>query len=346
VGDSKTLVSIGAVSVSSANGAVNGIIAASAFAIVSNQLQINPDTLFDPLNPGETATVVVDYTMQDAAGVASSSALTLTVNGAAEGPDFNVINGTAGNDRNLNGTAAADLINGLAGNDSINAKGGDDLVVAGTGKDLVQAGGGDDTVKATVNDGNDIYLGESGLDTFDFSQTSASATVSLGTAVFGVTLNDIGYASSKQIGTDVLIAFEHVIGGSGNDTISGNDLANDLRGGAGDDTISGLRGNDRLYGDADNDRLVGGRGSDWMNGGPGGDTFVFQLAQSSANDVDFIEDFVVSQDHLLFQRLSVIQMTEADVNGDSVLDTSLVLSDGAVVQLANVSGVSDWQSLL
>jgi Ca2+-binding RTX toxin-like protein len=345
-GDSKALVSIGAVSVSSSNGAVNGILAAGAFSIVDNQIQFSPGALFDPLDAGETATVVVNYTMQDAAGAAASSALTLTIDGAAEGPVYNVINGTPGNDRNLNGTARADLINGLAGNDGINARGGDDLIVAGAGQDVVFAGSGDDTVMATINDGNDLYYGDAGSDTFDFSQTSAAATVNLGATVSGITLNGIGSAIGSQIGIDLLLGFENAIGGGGNDTINGDNLANVVRGGAGNDTISGLRGDDLLFGDSGIDRLIGGRGSDQMTGGADADSFVFQAAQSQASDVDVIAEFVVGQDHLLFQGLSVTQLAERDVNGDTALDTTLTLNDGALVQLLNVSGVSDWHTLL
>ena len=346
-GDTKTLVSIGTVSVTSSNASVNGINAASALSIVGGaQIQLVPGTLFDPLNAGETATVVVNYTMRDTAGVASSSALTLTINGAAEGPVFNVVNGTPGNDRNLNGTAAADQINGLAGNDAIEARGGDDLIIAGAGRDSVSAGGGNDTMVATINDGNDLYNGESGSDTLDFSQTSAPATVNLGTTLFGFTLDGIGSATGGQIGTDILLSIENAIGGSGNDAITGDNLANVVRGGAGNDTISGLRGDDNLAGDAGNDRLIGGRGSDLMSGGPDADTFVFQAAQSRAGDVDTITGFVVGQDHLQFQGLSVTQLAQLDVNGNSVLDTALTLDDGAAIRLLGVSGVSDWHALL
>jgi hypothetical protein len=41
-----------------------------------------------------------------------------------------------------------------------------------------------------------------------------------------------------------------------------------------------------------------------------------------------------------------MQTAELDVNGDSVLDTSLTLIDGAVVQLLGVSGVGDWHALV
>ena len=136
-GDSKTLVSIDAVSVSSPNAAVNGIVAVGALSIAGNQIQLSPGTLFDPLNAARRQPSSSITRCADAAGVTSSSALTLTINGAADGPVFNVVNGTPGNDRTLNGTAAADLINGLAGHDVIDARGGDDLIVAGAGQDLV-----------------------------------------------------------------------------------------------------------------------------------------------------------------------------------------------------------------
>lgn len=83
-----------------------------------------------------------------------------------------------------------------------------------------------------------------------------------------------------------------------------------------------------------------------MDGGLDADTFAFQSAQSQAGDVDTIDNFVVGQDHLLFQGLSVTQLAELDVDGDTVLDTSLTLSDGSAVRLLGVSGVSQLDVLL
>ena len=83
-----------------------------------------------------------------------------------------------------------------------------------------------------------------------------------------------------------------------------------------------------------------------MTGGLDADTFVFHSAQSQAGDIDAIIDFVVGQDHLLFVGLSVTQVAESDVNGDTFLDTSLVLNDGSSILLSNVSGVSQWDTLL
>lgn len=71
--DSNTLFSLGPISVSSSNAAVNGINATAAFSIIGGQVQFNPGTLFDPLNSGETATAVVEYTTRDAAGATATS---------------------------------------------------------------------------------------------------------------------------------------------------------------------------------------------------------------------------------------------------------------------------------
>jgi serralysin len=74
---------------------------------------------------------------------------------------------------------------------------------------------------------------------------------------------------------------ENAIGGGGDDTIGGNDIANLLRGGGGNDSITGLLGadtieggigNDTIDGGADDDSLTGGDGDDSITGGDGADT--------------------------------------------------------------------------
>jgi Ca2+-binding RTX toxin-like protein len=61
-----------------------------------------------------------------------------------------------------------------------------------------------------------------------------------------------------DIDTDALIGFENVVGGAGDDTITGNSLANILTGAAGNDTLNGGGGNDTLFGGDGNDLLIGG----------------------------------------------------------------------------------------
>ncbi len=77
------------------NGAVLTVTAASAPAgqgsasVVGNQVQFNPGTDFDYLDSGESANVVVNYTIKDQFGATSSSTVTITVNGANDAPVAN-----------------------------------------------------------------------------------------------------------------------------------------------------------------------------------------------------------------------------------------------------------------
>lgn len=64
---------------------------------------------------------------------------------------------------------------------------------------------------------------------------------------------------------------ENAVGGSGDDSITGNVAANRLQGGAGADLLSGGAGNDRLFGGDGADRIAGGSGADRLYGGDGND---------------------------------------------------------------------------
>lgn len=64
--------------------------------------------------------------------------------------------------------------------------------------------------RAGLNDGNDVYIGGTGIDTYDLSSTSAAATVNLTT----------GIASSSQTGADTLSEIENVNGSSGDNIIT------------------------------------------------------------------------------------------------------------------------------
>src|SRR6185436_18662353 len=55
-------------------------------SVVANQLQFNPGTDFDHLAEGATATVTLNYTMQDEHGAQSSSTVTVTITGTNDGP--------------------------------------------------------------------------------------------------------------------------------------------------------------------------------------------------------------------------------------------------------------------
>jgi RTX calcium-binding nonapeptide repeat (4 copies) len=70
------------------------------------------------------------------------------------------------------------------------------------------------------------------------------------------------------------VVIENAIGGSGSDSLSGNDADNMLEGCAGDDKLNGFGGDDSLYGDAGEDWLIGEDGDDNLYGGDGDDRLV------------------------------------------------------------------------
>lgn len=166
---------------------------------------------------------------------------------SATGDDLEIDAG-AGNDIVVSGSGD-DLIRGGAGNDDIDGGEGDDALDGGNGNDRLLGGRGDDFLFGGAGDdalvggeGNDRLDGGDGVDTADYSAETAGVTLDLAA----------GTASGDGIGRDTLTGVENVIGGSGDDVLSGNDLANRLDGGAGNDRILAGAG----------DTVLGGAGDD------------------------------------------------------------------------------------
>jgi serralysin len=115
-----------------------------------------------------------------------------------------------------------------------------------------------------------------GRDTFDFSGYPDNQVIDLRQGFF----SDVGgYRGNVAIarGTDI----EDALSGSGNDSLTGNTLANRLTSGAGADTVFGgegadtvidIQGSNYLRGDAGDDSVFGGSGFDDINGNMGADT--------------------------------------------------------------------------
>lgn len=95
----------------------------------------------------------------------------------------------------------------------------------------------------------------SGIDTFDFSEHSRNTSIDLRSGQFssyGTDANNLNIAYGAFI--------ENVIGGSGDDELTGNQLENVLEGGVGSDLFQGMGGNDLMAGGAGNDGYVVGIG--------------------------------------------------------------------------------------
>ncbi|QIS94617.1 hypothetical protein FQ775_23720 [Nitratireductor mangrovi] len=127
-------------------------------------------------------------------------------------------------------------------------------------------GGGVDTYDLSSYTGNlmlDLRPGEESL----FS-TTQQAHLGSGNFASGNIYNAL------QFQGDARSLIENAIGGTGNDTITGNAANNSLFGGQGDDTLSGGNGNDLL---------AGGAGVDQINGEGGVDTADYSASAASVN---------------------------------------------------------------
>jgi serralysin len=107
-----------------------------------------------------------------------------------------------------------------------------------------------------------------GIDTLDTSGFSDDQTIDLRVNKIGQSLAQEKFSSIGGLSNNVAVAYkvviENAVGGSGRDTIIGNEAAN---------ALSGLDGADALTGGDGNDTLDGGRGNDVMDGGLGNDTY-------------------------------------------------------------------------
>ncbi len=205
-----------------------------------------------------TANTSFTYVVADQYGATSTGTVTVNVVNADAGYD---LTGKTYNASYLDAGGGPDTLTGAGGLDVLVGGSGNDTLIGSTGNDILRGGSGDDTL-----------TGGDGIDLLDFSEITTN---------FSFTLGAGGSGTASINGSDTYSGMEGVIGGSGNNTLTGNDSANVLIGGAGNDTLSGLGGNDTL---------IGGPGADTMSGGAGSDTFKYQGGELGTG-VDTITDF-------------------------------------------------------
>jgi VCBS repeat-containing protein len=202
------------------NGAVLTVIAASAPAgqgsasVVANQVVFNPGTDFDYLDTGETANVIVSYTITDEHGATSSSTVTVTVNGANDAPVANDDIASTSEDSSVAG-------NVLANDTDVD---GESLTVANPGIYVGAYG------TLTLNtDGSYSYApnsaaqglddGETGQDVFAYSASDGTAS---GSATLTVTVN--GANDAPVANDDGASTNEDSAGVSGNVLVNDTDI--------------------------------------------------------------------------------------------------------------------------
>jgi Ca2+-binding RTX toxin-like protein len=200
------------------------------------------------------------------------------------------------------GGSANDVLTGDGYDNAIYGYNGDDYLNGGAGNDTINGGEGNDVISGGV--GTNTLIGGTGFDFVDYRDSITAVTVSLATTTAQTTGGG---------GTDTLNDFEGILGGSGNDVLTGDDDDDVIYGYNGNDTINGDDGNDALYGGAGYDDLYGGNGNDSLTGGSGDDWFFF-VTTPSATNTDTITDFTSADgDKLIFSKSIFAGLSGADL---------------------------------
>ena len=228
--------------------------------------------------------------------------LTLSASG---GTDSVRIAGTSGADTFMV-TSAGLTVNGAA------------LALSSIEARTFAGGAGNDTYQFAANAPLGLFtLDETfgGIDTLDLATTTSGVVINLATSI-AQTVN-----SNLSLNLQSSDTFEHVKGGSGNDMLTGNSLANTLTGNDGHDTLTGSGGND------------------WLIGGLGDDNYVFGAA--TAAEVDYVTEWWnAGADTLNFAAQTIAVALNLGTTAVQTVHTSRTLQFSSGVTIENAIGGS------
>ncbi len=220
----------------------------------------------------------------------------------------------------LSGLDGNDHLTGSLGNDYLNGGSGNDVLVGREGDDTMLGGSGNDNYTIWNGSGADVIADEGGLDTLRFlTNTGGGETGGLTTYRQGNSLFFRSYTSDSEWDLGEVKNFQskgyieqmHYVDGNGSTYYislakggTGSAVADWISSTAAGGTLSGFEGNDILIGYTAADTLRGGAGNDALYGGPGtaSDKFVFDFAPNGITNLDYIIDFVASEDKIQFSR--------------------------------------------
>ncbi len=155
----------------------------------------------------------------------------------------------------------------LSEHDTINADveniwggSGNDYLTGSDGPNELRGGGGNDYLNGLL--GADVTDGGSGVDTVSYSGHVTAVTADLEPSTTD--------GSSGE--GDKITTAENLTGGSGNDTLIGDNNTNTLSGSSGNDVLIGKGGYNHLSGGSGDDLLLGGINTDILDGGVGKDS--------------------------------------------------------------------------
>src|SRR5205085_2003606 len=129
------------------------------------------------------------------------------------------VNGNGGNDSitdsvNFKSASRPTTLSGGDGNDSLYGGSASESLSGGVGNDMLLGRSGDDTLDGGL--GADTLQGDTGNDTADYSKRTENLTLGAGSAA------DDGAAGEKD---NLFVDIETILGGSGNDKITGGGIS-------------------------------------------------------------------------------------------------------------------------
>ena len=180
---------------------------------------------------------------------------------------------SAGTATDTGGVAKFAVVDGGSGKDSF---------TAGAGNETFNGGPGDDTYHFNPNakEGSDTVIEsngtDGGIDTLDFSAATVALTVDLSST----NQQSIDTAGNLELTLSLTDSIENVIGGSGNDALTGNAEDNTITAGSGTATLTGGPGDDTYIftNNFGNDTVVEAAGND---SGQGNDTLDFSAVTAN-----------------------------------------------------------------
>lgn len=179
-----------------------------------------------------------------------------------------------------------------------------------SGQDIIRLNGsvGDNRIAGSSQ--SDIINGRGGVDTIDYSSEKGAVQLALSGSA----------ASTAKIAggePDTLLNIENVVGGKGDDRLSGDSRANLLAGSGGDDTLKGGSGGDTLNGGAGSDRMTGGSGNDVYVVDSSGDT----PAEARTGGTDTVRSSVTWTLARYFENLTLMGADDIAATGNSSANT-------------------------
>ena len=185
--------------------------------------------------------------------------------------------GGSGDDTLIGNGADNVLDGGAAGSDTVSYAGRAAAVTASLATATGGAGAEQDTFARvehlTGGNGSDVLSGDDASNRLD-GGAAGSDTVSYADREAGedivASLETLTGGDPDTGEVDTFVAIDNLIGGKGEDTLTGDARLNALAGGDGDDTLRGGAGNDVLNGDGGDDLLAPSTGTDTVTGGTDG----------------------------------------------------------------------------